>query len=546
MKKIKYLIITLSVISLILIYFYNNNRMITKASSDDENSILYLEMNDTTTEPKTIYSEKYQNKIQRQIDRAKQKNNYTFKEPLLIENPYGTNTTGVYMYFTTDEDYQATYTISCNGYEDFTQTLNTNTSSGYTKEHEYLLVGSIPGEKNIITVTLHDTQGNEVDTLTWSYQAPDLLGGNEYITVETETYDTNASLTNGLYTVLGNDVTEDSDTLAYMRLYDNYGIIRSEIPIISYRSHRCLFDDNTMYISVSSTKIVGIDQTGYVSTIYDTGDYKLHHDYIFDDNKNLIVLASKKEAETSEDKIIMIDHDSGEVSELIDLIDLFPDYYKLTSKPESADDLDWMHINSLELINDDSLIISSRETSTIIKINDIYNEPSVDYMIGSDNFWQESGYDNFLLTKANDFSLQAGQHCVTYATDSSLSDGQYYLYLYNNNIAVSTTRPDYNWKEDPNYTNVSYDSKDGVSHYYKYLIDENTKTVELIADIPAEYSGYVSSVQEIDNNVIIDSGMAMTWFEYDKSGSLIKKFTTTGGKFLHRVFKYTYNDYWFQ
>lgn len=66
MKKIKYLIITLSVISLILIYFYNsNNRMITKASSDDENSILYLEMNDTTTEPKTIYSEKYQNKIQR-------------------------------------------------------------------------------------------------------------------------------------------------------------------------------------------------------------------------------------------------------------------------------------------------------------------------------------------------------------------------------------------------------------------------------------------------------------------------------------------------
>ena len=51
MKKIKYLIITLSVISLILIYFYNN-RMITKASSDDENSMLYLEMNDTTTEPK--------------------------------------------------------------------------------------------------------------------------------------------------------------------------------------------------------------------------------------------------------------------------------------------------------------------------------------------------------------------------------------------------------------------------------------------------------------------------------------------------------------
>ena len=48
------------------------------------------------------------------------------------------------MYFTTDEDYQATYTISCNGYEDFTQTLNTNTSSGYTKEHNYCYITRYP------------------------------------------------------------------------------------------------------------------------------------------------------------------------------------------------------------------------------------------------------------------------------------------------------------------------------------------------------------------------------------------------------------------
>ena len=42
--------------------------------------------------------------------------------------------------------------------------------------------------------------------------------------------------------VLGNDVTEDSEEQAYMRLYDNNGIIRSEIPIVSYRSHRILFE----------------------------------------------------------------------------------------------------------------------------------------------------------------------------------------------------------------------------------------------------------------------------------------------------------------
>ena len=82
--------------------------------------------------------------------------------------------------------------------------------------------------------------------------------------------------------------------------------------------------------------------------------------------------------------------------------------------------------------------------------------------------------------------------------------------------------------------------------YYKYLINENNRTVSLVNTIPVDYSGYVSSVQELDNNIIIDSGMAMSWGEYDQFGTLIKKFTTTGGKFVYRVFKYDYNDYWFQ
>ena len=145
-----------------------------------------------------------------------------------------------------------------------------------------------------------------------------------------------------------------------MRLYDNDGIIRSEIPITSYRSHRVLFENNTMYFSISSTKIVGIDQTGYVSKIYDTGHYKLHHDYIFDSNNNLLVLASEKNAKTSEDKIIMIEKDSGNITELVDLIDLLPDYYSTTSLSDGAEDLDWMHINSLTLVDKTSLIISSR------------------------------------------------------------------------------------------------------------------------------------------------------------------------------------------
>ena len=125
-----------------------------------------------------------------------------------------------------------------------------------------------------------------------------------------------------------------------------------------------------------------MEPTGYVSTIYDTGNYKLHHDYIFDTNHNLLVLATKKEAQTSEDKIIMIERNSGNITELVDLIDLLPNYYSTTSLPDDAEDLDWMHINSLALVDKTSLIISSRETSTIIKLDNIYSNPTIDYMIG--------------------------------------------------------------------------------------------------------------------------------------------------------------------
>ena len=453
MNKLKKLILLILSISIASLYLMFSNSTEIEASSNDNNSINYLKLKNKSTSLSTIYSEKYQTRIHNQINKQKKLNNYTFQHPLLIRNPYGTNTTAVYMYFKTTEELQASYTIHCNNYADFSQTLNSNTLSSYTTEHEYLLIGAIPNQTNTITVTLTNKQGKVVDTLSWSYNAPSLQGGDQYLTVECDVSNT-SSLSNGLYTVLGNDVTEDSEEQAYMRLYDNYGIIRSEIPIVSYRSHRILFENNTMYFSISSTKIVGMEQTGYVSKIYDTGNYKLHHDYIFDTNHNLLVLATKKEAQTSEDKIIMIERNSGNITELVDLIDLLPNYYSTTSLPDDAENLDWMHINSLALVDKTSLIISSRETSTIIKLDNIYSNPTIDYMIGSDNFWQESGYDSLLLNKTSDFSMQAGQHSVTYVEDNSLPQSQYYLYLYNNNLAVSTTRPDYDWKSDSNYSNT--------------------------------------------------------------------------------------------
>lgn len=543
MKKIG---ISIIVLCLVLVFAFFKVPVQSVASSKDAHQTDFVVLSGTSIDVDTIYTENYQKKIKAQIERLKLTGNFSFKSPLLIKNPYGTNTTSIYMYFTTDIDSFVTYTISCDGYKDYSQTLNTKSTTGVTRTHEYSLVGAVPGETNTITLKLYTKSNQLLNTLSFTYDAPELLGGNEYKTVTTTSYSEDDLQDNGLYCVLGNDVTEETNKKAYMRFYDENGVIRSEMPIKSYRPHRLLFKDNTMYYSISSTSIVGVDSSGYVEDFYNTGDYSLHHDYIFDTEGNFLVLATKKNDETSEDRIISINASTKEVKEIVNLKTVFNNYYTLTQKPSSADTLDWMHINSLVLVGNNSLVISSRETSTIIKLNTIYTNPSIDYMIGSDQFWNSTGYESKLLTKTSDFSMQAGQHYVTYEEDNSLPKGQYYLYMFNNNFCYSSTRSNYKWSNDTNYSNAFFTMKSGTSYYYKYLVNENARTVSLVSSIPVAYSPYVSSSQELHGQLIADSGLQMSWSVYNLDGTLLRTYQITGGKFLYRVLQYDLKDYLFQ
>lgn len=347
-----------------------------------------------------------------------------------------------------------------------------------------------------------------------------LLGSEDNIQLDVTDGDSSFSPADGLYTMLGNRTDEDNEQVDFILLYDNDGTLRSEILIKSYRA-------------------------GRIVDLYSMGDYQLHHDYIFGSENDLLVLASREDGETEEDIILSVDRSDGTVTELIDLADLFGSYLKSLPAGSGEDEpLDWMHINSIRLIDDDSIIISSRETSTIIKIDDIYGEPTVDYMIGSEQFWAESGYDSLLLEQTGDFSLHAGQHCVEYETSDTLADGQYYLYFYNNNNAVCSSR-DYDYSADASYSGTYSGTEGETSYYYKYLVDENARTFELVEQIPVTYSGYVSSVQKLGSSLLIDSGSAFTAVELDDSNTPIQTLVGTGDTWWYRVFKCDYSGFWF-
>lgn len=487
-----------------------------------------------------IYDVNYSKKIYLQIQAKKKSHSYDENNMLLIHNPYGTNTLSIYVYFKTKTAYQTSYKIEVQGIEDY----HAVSESRKTKSHEFQIIGLIPDKKNTITITLKNNKKTIKKTFTCT--AGSLLGNEQKSFKITASFPT--KLSNGLCAILGND-TSNLDFIYY---YDNYGNIRGEIPIIDYRACNLLFKNQTMYYSISKEKLAGVNKLGQVVSCVTLKGYELHHDYAFMGD-DLVALATKENAATREDCIIKISLSENKIIDTFDMEEVLADYKKTCKNNDahaSGTGMDWVHLNTIQVTDDDTVIISLRETSTIMKISHLFSQPTIQYMIGESSFWKGTGYSSYLYQKLGSFSSAGGQHAVNY--ESIKGSSSYYLTMFNNNIGLSTSQPDYDWTQiagiqlKTNAHMTTTQLKSASSYYYKYLVDETTRTYTLVKKIAVPYSVYVSSSQDYKNHEIVDSGYQGLFGEYDSSGQLIRQFKMKlAGLSIYRVYKYDFKGYYF-
>lgn len=491
-----------------------------------------------------IFHEIFQEVVREKLDDMLKKT-YSFEQPLLVYNLYGTNELGVNLYFETEDDYLVSYTIQVDGYPDFSRTLYSGEEGMLSKKHQYQLIGFVPGEKNLVTLSLRDSDDMVVEERQIELDFS-TIKINAQVRLDTEEGSSSEELSNGLYAMLGND----SDKQDYLALYDNFGVLRSETEIIGYRAHRILFQNKKMYYSISQTKIAEVDNLGQVTNIYETGHYQLHHDYTFDNDGNLLVLANNTKNKTEEDCIIKIDLDTKAVTEVIDFSKMFASYVKTcqldttSTRDEGEDGLDWLHLNSIVYLDGD-IILSSRETSSILRVNNIEKNPELVYLLADSSFWENTEFNSYVYKKIGDFKIHAGQHSLNY--QKAEEDGIYYLTFFDNNYGKSNSQPTFDYTTI-GISNTKSPFQGDKSYYYVYKVDENNRTFELVDSFDVTYSGIVSSVQSMDNgNIIVDSGTAGEFSEYDKAHTLIKTFRGKLNKYMmYRIFKYDFNDFWFQ
>lgn len=498
-----------------------------------------------------IYSVPKSASVEENLTAIKKNKAFSTEDALWAYNPYGTNRNSMYVYFETKGNCYVRYTISVRdaSISDFTRTAYAKNAGKVTKEHEYQLVGLVPGQTNYIHLKLFNQDDELSETKTFSIDIPASPVGAPN-RLENKKGVSKKPISNGLFTLFQEGKKVGKSRQTAILLYDNSGVLRGEIPTNHYigRNMEQIYD--TLTYATSPNQLVQINSLGQVTKAIAINGYDQEGEFAYDGYGNIYAIATANQKGASpRSKVLQVELETGKVSQVLDMEDVLKSVYRKSAKQAKKKSVDWIDLNSIQVTGTNKLLLSSRKLSSIFHVSNVGSLlPKVNYIIADKKIYD--GYKNLqkkVLTKASEegeseptatpavrnilrkpvvpdpFISQYGQEAMGYRKRSA--EGQYDLAMFSNNAGMGA-------------------KEDGNSYYLSFRVDETTNTYQLKTKNEVEGN-------RKDGNYILDGSQyiychsdAKSFKEADTTGRLIREYSTQMRPY--RVYKRDFKSFWFR
>lgn len=518
---------------------------------------------------KEIYSAEKSADVEENLTTIKKNKSFSLDNALWAYNPYGTNRNAMYVYFKTNGRSYCRYTVSVKDSKipDFTRTAISNASGNLTKEHEYQIIGLVAGETNYITIRVYNSNDELSATRTFSVNIPKSRAGAAG-TLKNVKGRSKTTISNGLYVVFqdgrkftttkkvfsGKKKKAKKKTVVTKRyailLYDNSGVLRGEIPTNGYcgRNMEQIYD--TLVYASGETELSQVNALGQVVQTFSLDGYRQAGEFTYDGYGNVYVIATAKgKNATPKSKVIELKLEDGAVAQKVDMDTLLKSVYKKAVKSAKKKNVDWVGLNSIQVVGTNQMLLSAKNLSSLIKVSNIGSLlPKIDYIIADKKLYQpykslkkkvlkksageeaaeepeETAAVNNILRKEkkpDPFEAQFGQEAVTYRQRST--EGQSNISLLNSNTGNGA-------------------KANGESYYYRYLIDETAGTYELKDKTALDQTKKDGNITAEKDRYIYCCSDGKYFVEGDWNDRTIRQYHLD--RRPYRVYKKDFKGFWF-
>lgn len=501
-----------------------------------------------------IYDTKKSAESEEMLTDIKKNKSFSFDNPMWAYNPYGSNPLGMYVYFRSSGNGYCRYTISVDDKDipDFTRTLRNNKPDNVTKEHEYQIIGLVPGMTNYITLNFYNREDELGATATYRVQVPgDKVGAATKLA--TEKGYSKTTISNGLYTVFSGPIKGRDGKNRYGILqYDNSGVLRSEFPIQCGNAWNMSVIYDNLLITWGPNKMARINSLGQVIQSYSLDGYQIDGEYSYDGSGNIYVIATENKKNASKNsKILKVSLETGEYDVALDMEKILPQYYKKACKKSQKAGRDWVLVDSVVAVGNNRLLVSSKSLSTVFNVSQVNSLlPRIEQIIADPDLWKNDktlskkilvktlpeGTEvepsptpvvDSILEKPKEvpvFPHNYGQNAMELVKGESTGDGSYTFTMLNNNHGKGA-------KSAKNSSLVTY------------YVDEGASAVQEKESIPLPMIPDKGSAFATKEVILYCQSDKNCFKETDMQGKLIKGFSSLWQ--LYRVYKQDWKKFWF-